>query len=95
MTQSYLRDEMKLMSPAITDAEFDAVRSLAAQGRPIPAIVMSAIIERLEAQAAMAYPAASAAAMPRAGDEARDRLARPSRIAALPCRGGPSRPPPR
>ena len=35
----------------ISDADLAAVRELAAQGRPIPAIVMAAIVERLEAQA--------------------------------------------
>ncbi|TFI59832.1 hypothetical protein E2493_03085 [Sphingomonas parva] len=35
----------------ISDADFNAVRALAAQGRPIPAIVMAAIVERLEAKA--------------------------------------------
>ncbi|WP_167737357.1 hypothetical protein [Sphingomonas parva] len=40
---------MKLTAPALTDAEFNAVRALAAQGRPIPAIVMEALLERLQA----------------------------------------------
>jgi hypothetical protein len=44
---------MKLSPTApITDAEFNAVRALAAEGRPIPAIIMAAIVERLEAEAA-------------------------------------------
>ena len=44
---------MKLSASAsITDAEFNAVRALAAEGRPIPAIIMTAIVERLEAEAA-------------------------------------------
>jgi hypothetical protein len=44
---------MKLSTSApITDAEFNAVRALAAEGRPIPAIIMAAIVERLEKQAA-------------------------------------------
>ena len=67
---------MKFMSPTITDAEFHAVRSLAAEGRPIPAIVMSAIIERLEAQAAMAHPPAVAAATPRKAVEVRESFGR-------------------
>ena len=36
----------------ITDAEFNAVRALAAEGRPIPAVIMAAIMDRLAAQAA-------------------------------------------
>ena len=32
----------------ITDSELDTVRALAALGRPIPAIVMAAIVKRLE-----------------------------------------------
>ena len=39
-------------SAPITDAEFNAVRALAAEGRPIPAVIMAAIMERLAAQAA-------------------------------------------
>ena len=32
----------------ISDSEFNAVRAMAAQGRPIPAIVMAALLQRLE-----------------------------------------------
>jgi hypothetical protein len=32
----------------ISDAEFNAVRAMAAEGRPIPAIVMAALLERLQ-----------------------------------------------
>ena len=50
---------MKQSSRArISDADFNAVRALAAEGRPIPAIVMAALVERLEASAA--EPAADA-----------------------------------
>ncbi len=32
----------------ISDTDYEAVRALAAEGRPIPAIVMAAIVRRLE-----------------------------------------------
>ena len=47
---AYFDDEMK--TNAMTDAQFNAVRALAAEGRPIPAIVMAAILERLQARGA-------------------------------------------
>ena len=40
---------------SITDAELEIVRDLAAQGRPIPAIVMAAIVERVEASDVIVY----------------------------------------
>ena len=50
---------MKSSSPApITDAELEAVRALAAQGRPIPDIVMAAILKRI----ALTTPAESESA---------------------------------
>ena len=58
---------MKLSSSApISDAEFNAVRALAAEGRPIPAIVMKAITQRVEAQAANAAEAEIQESQPQA-----------------------------
>ena len=53
-------------SAPITDAEFNAVRALAAEGRPIPAVIMAAIMERLEAQAANSAEAEFEPAQPQA-----------------------------
>ena len=48
----------------LSDADFEAVREMAAQGRPIPAIIMAAIVERIEANAEPAAPAVGELARP-------------------------------
>ena len=51
-------------SAPISDADFNAVRALAAEGRPIPAIVMAALVERIEAQAQVDEPELEARPQP-------------------------------